>query len=107
MPAKPFIIEARRFARKQDARDFFQSMLRKYEPGDRVDDEDALHLSALLKHYTDYKDKIGAGIEYFGVMRNQYRTQSFQIVRIDGTSDDFSYKHCITPKKPNACHVSR
>jgi hypothetical protein len=32
-------------------------------------------------------------------MSNLHGTQSFQIFRTDGTSDDFSFMHCITPKK--------
>ena len=92
MPAKAFNIELRNFLRKRDAHDFFKSMLRKYRPGNRVSDEDAVHLAALLKHHTEYKEKVGVGIDYFAIMRNQYRTQSFEIVRVDGSRGDFSYK---------------
>lgn len=99
MPAKPFRIETREFARKQDARDFFRDMLNRYRPGDRVSDEDGRHLAALLKHHTEYSKKVGAGISHFGVMSNLHGTQSFQIFRVDGSSDDFSYIHCITPKR--------
>jgi hypothetical protein len=99
MPAKLFIIETRTFPRKQDAREFFRSMLHKYKAGDRIDTEDARDLSALLKHHTEYEEKLGVGIDHFSVMWNRYGTQSFQIIRLDGSRDDFSYDHCITPKR--------
>lgn len=77
---------------------YFRAMLNRYKPGDRVNDADAADLAALLKHHTEYKDKVGSGIDHFRVMANLYNTQSFEIVRADGSRDDFSYKHCITPK---------
>jgi len=73
-------------------------MLNKYRPGDQVDAADSLDLKALLKHHSEYAEKVGAGISHFEVMSNVYGTQSFQIVRTDGTRDDFSYQHCITPR---------
>jgi hypothetical protein len=35
MPAKPFVIETRSFPRKQDAVEYFRSMLHRYTPPDR------------------------------------------------------------------------
>jgi hypothetical protein len=99
LPAKPFQIETRTFPRKQDAVAYFRTMLHRYRPNDRVSDEDARDLSALLKHHTEYQEKVGVGIDYFEVMWNQYGTNSFQIVRTDGSRDDFSFGHCITPKR--------
>jgi hypothetical protein len=99
MPAKPFALETRSFSSKQDAYNFFRAMLHRYRPGDRVGADDANDLFALLKHHTEYEQKVGAGIDHFEVMRNQYGTQSFEIVRVDISRDDFSYKHCITPKR--------
>jgi Protein of unknown function (DUF3223) len=98
MVAKPFTIDTRSFQKKGEATEFFREMLNRYRPGDRVSDIDAVDLAALLKCHTEYADKIGSGIDHFCVMENVYKTQSFEIVRTDGTRDDFSYKHCITPK---------
>jgi hypothetical protein len=99
MAAIPFTIETRHFAKKNDAMRFFRAMLNRYRPGERVNEDDARDLAALLKHHTEYQEKVGAGIAHFGVMKNLYFTQSFEIVRLDGSRDDFSYKHCITPKQ--------
>jgi hypothetical protein len=99
MVAKPFVIDTRSFSKKGDATEFFRAMLNRYRPGDRVNDADSADLAALLKCHTEYAAKVGSGIDHFGVMSNVYDTQSFEIIRTDGTRDDFSYKHCITPKR--------
>ena len=98
MVAKPFVIDTRSFAKKGDAVLFFREMLNRYRPGDRVADSDAPDLLALLKHHTESAKKLGTGIDHFGVMANLHNTQSFEIFYIDGTRDDFSFMHCITPK---------
>jgi hypothetical protein len=98
MPARSFTFDTRSFQKKGDAMSYFRAMLNRYKPGDRVNDVDTADLNALLKHHTEYKEKVGIGIDHFRVMANLYNTQSFEIVRIDGSRDDFSYKHCITPK---------
>lgn len=100
MPSIPFHISTRSFASKTEAKQFFKMMLNGYSLDDRVTEEDAEDLAALLERHTDYLAKVGAGIDHFKVIRNAYNTRSFQIVRVGGTSDDFSYIHCITPKTP-------
>ncbi len=99
---QPFSIDTRSFEKKGDARAFFKEMLNRYRPGDRVSDADALDLRALLKRYTEYEAKLGRGIDHFEIVTqfvDGITTQCFEIVRADGTRDDFSYGHCITPKK--------
>lgn len=101
--AKPFTIETMpTFPRKGDADAFFRTMLARYGDGDRVGDEDARHLHALLKHHTEYEAKVGPGIDHFKVdINTEYErvTRSFWIVRPNGEVEDFSFRHCITPKK--------
>jgi Protein of unknown function (DUF3223) len=101
--AQPFTIATMpTFPKKGDVIAFFREMLGRYADGERVSDEDARHLLALLKHHTESDAKIGPGIAYFKVdINTQYKitTRSFWIVRPDGQSEDFSFHHCITPKK--------
>ena len=99
MVAKPFTIDTRSFQKKGDAMSYFRAMLNRYKPGDRVNDADLADLAALLKHHTEYERKVGSGIDHFCVMTNLFNTQSFEIIRADGSRDDFSFKHCITPKQ--------
>jgi hypothetical protein len=99
MPSKPFNIATRAFVKKGDAMEFFRAMLNRYRPGDIVNAADSSDLAALLKHHSEYPTKLGGGVAQFEVIVNIFKTQSFEIVRVDGSRDDFSYKHCITPKR--------
>jgi hypothetical protein len=98
MVTKPFSIDTREFPTKGSAHEFFREMLHRYRAAQRVNDIDSLDLSALLMHHTDYTEKVGIGIANFKVAKNIFRTNSFWIVRTDGSEDDFSFQHCITPK---------
>lgn len=99
MPSIAVTLDTRSFGSKDEATAYFRAMLNRYRPGDRVSDVDAGDLTALLKRHTEYRQKIGAGIDHFEVMAADHGTQCFRVLRIDGTSDDFSYIHCITPKR--------
>jgi uncharacterized protein DUF3223 len=76
-------------------------MLGRYRPGDRVSDEDALHLAALLERHDEYKAKVGCGVDYFSVMMTEHGTPCFRINRVDETGTDFSYRHCVTQRPPS------
>ena len=62
-------------------------MLNRYRPRQRVSDHDAADLAALLKRHSEYVEKVGVGIDHFEVMRAEFGTQCFRIVRIDGTGE--------------------
>lgn len=95
----PITIGDRQFASKGAATEFYRAMLNRYHPGDRVSEPDAADLRSLLKLHTEAERKIGVGIDHFEVMDGGFGTQCFRVVRLDETWDDFSYGHCITPKK--------
>lgn len=80
--------------------EFFKEMLGRYTPGDRVNDDDALHLAALLERHDEYSQKVGCGVDHYEVMRTTEGTQCFRIVRTDGTGTDFSYLYCIRGQPP-------
>jgi hypothetical protein len=67
----------------------------RYEHYERINDEDAQHLTALLEWHTERDEKVGVGVDHFDVMWAEFGTRCFRIVRCDGTWIDFSYRHCI------------
>lgn len=93
---KPVALETRSFANQKEAIAFFQSMLSRYRPKQRVSDKDAADLYALIKRHSEYAEKVGIGIDHFEVMSADFGTQCFRLVRTDGTGEGFSYLHCIT-----------
>jgi hypothetical protein len=96
---KPVVLERLSFPNQKEATALFRGMLNRYRPKQRVSDDDAADLAALLKRHSDYVEKIGVGIDHFEVMSAEFGTQCFRLVRIDGTGEDFSYPHCIAAPK--------
>ena len=94
----PMDIGERRFPSKGEAREFFRTILYRYRLGERVSEADAADLSNLLQLHTESEQKFGGGIDHFEIMDGGYGTRCFKLVRTDGSSDDFSFGHCITPK---------
>ena len=92
---KPVVLKTRSFNTTKCAINFFKEMLNRYRPKQRVSEEDASHLAALLERHSEYEEKVGIGIDHFEVMSAKYATQCFRIVRTDGTGEDFSYRHCL------------
>ena len=97
-------LDTRAFEKAGEAMDFFSTMLNRHNLGDRVNDKDALDLAALLKLHSEYVEKLGVGIDHFEVRKPptdvpQFSGRCFWIVRTDGSQIDFSFKHCLAPKK--------
>lgn len=96
-------IKTRSFDKAGDATTFFREMLNRYGIGDRVSEEDALDLSALLERHDERDEKVGEGIAGFEVNVPpddvpQLSKKCFWIVRTDGSKIDFSIGHCLAPK---------
>jgi hypothetical protein len=53
-----------------------------------------LHL--LLAMHPEADRKIGVGVDHFLLQRNVLAGRGLHVVRLDGTTDSFSYKRCIT-----------
>lgn len=94
----------RRWSKKGDAIRHFKGILAKYLVGSRIEDkEDHNDLVALLTVYDDWvqksgNGKIGSGIAYFEKrvdFDHPGRTNCFFVVRLDGSSEDFSYLRAI------------
>jgi hypothetical protein len=93
----PIKLVTREFEKKGDAKAYFRAMLRRYKPGDRVNDEDSKDLASLLERHPHAIEKIGPGIDHFEVMSADYHTKCFWVVRSDETIERFSYTTCIGP----------
>ncbi|MEU0222446.1 DCL family protein [Streptomyces sp. NPDC006265] len=95
-----FWIGHRRYRTKGDAQEAVQKVLYRYSVGSIVDQqEDHLLLLDLLNMHREAEDKIGPGVEAFAIApppRGPY--PCFEVVRVDGSRIDFSYKDCLKPK---------
>jgi hypothetical protein len=95
---KPVVLATISFDNQSLAHAFFQEMLQRYVPGERVSTEDTLHLVELFKRHPNYLEKIGPGVQYFEVMPEKFASQCFRAVLLDGSKEGFSYKKCVTQK---------
>lgn len=94
----------RTWPKKGDAVDHFKAMLARYRDGSRVSDtEDHSDLAALLDVYDSVlgagqPTKAGVGVSHFERRKDQDHpghTSCFFVVRIDGTSIDFSTRRAL------------
>lgn len=83
------------FEKKGDALVLVRQTLNRYSPGDRVAPNDEELLRALIERHPDAQLKIGNGIDHFMVRSADYGTQCFWVVRMDGSTERFSYKECL------------
>jgi hypothetical protein len=90
-----YLIGAKRFTTKAAITEWFSVMLLRHDVGEQVDGADGVDLAALLEKHPNYQLKIADGVAGFTVLRGQFGTRCFGIVRPDGSSEDFSYMKCI------------
>lgn len=83
------------FGTQTEARAFLNTMLNRYDIGDRVSASDAVILTAALALHPEASEKIGPGIKDFSVRSADFGTKCFWVNRIDGTTDKFSHKACV------------
>ncbi len=93
--SKSLVICGELFERKKDLELFLKEMLNRYELGDKLNSQDQLFLSDVLKRHPDAASKIGCGIESFSVRSAEYGTRCFWVNRLDNSTDKFSFRSCI------------
>lgn len=95
MPAKPISFGDLHFAKKGDAVAYLNTMLHKYEVGDKVSVDDAQILMHALAHHPDAQEKMGCGVTDFSVRSADFGTKCFWVNRTDGTTEKFSHRTCV------------
>jgi len=88
-------IGGQRFGKKTDALKYFKTMLNSYALGAAISDSDLTFLRSAITRHPEAASKVGVGISHIEVRPADYGTRCFWIVRIDGTSERFSYKSCV------------
>ena len=95
MPAKPISFGEIHFVKKGDGYDFLQSILHKYDVGDRVGVDDTKILLAALAYHPEAAAKRGSGIVNMSVRSADFGTKCFWLNRTDGTTVKFSLRACV------------
>jgi hypothetical protein len=63
-----------------------------------LEGDDTLFVRDMLDLHPCASEKIGVGVSYIDVVPTAYRQEGFRVVRVDGTSDTFSYRICLKLK---------
>ncbi|VVM38457.1 DCL family protein [Pseudomonas viridiflava] len=80
---------------KQALLDRLKRFLQSAQPGRVTHPEVIQKLNLLVALHPDAQRKIGVGIDHFCIKKNQLAGRGLQLVRIDGSMENFSYKKCI------------
>ncbi len=98
---KPIKIGEIEFATKKDALTNYKAILNAYDFGKELNTNDFNEIMNLLETHPRVKEKIGVGIDKVRIAKVQYNTKSFELVRIDGSTELFSYTKRINAPKTN------
>lgn len=101
MVAKAVQVGALAFPTKQSAEEYFREILYRYEFGQLLDEPDTTAVAWLLERHPELPLKVGVGIQAFSVRSAIYGSRCFELIRIDGTRTDFSFKSCVDGKAPS------
>lgn len=84
-------IGALTFPSKKAARAHFSDMLWGYGIGEIIPEPAATEVQWLLERHPDAAWKIGPGVAHFSVCPTIFEARAFDIIRVDGTHETFSY----------------
>ena len=95
MPAQPISYGDLHFAKKGDAVAHLNTILQKYDVGDKVSAADGEVLLAALAHHPEGREKFGCGVASFSVRSADFGTKCFWVNRTDGSTEKFSHRACV------------
>lgn len=97
-----YTINKKEYKSKSKVKDYFQKILKTNKVGNKLPKAKFEDVLALLKYHTDAENKIGCGVKYITTKHPEgmltefmQRDVHFNIIRVDGTEEDFSYNNCI------------
>lgn len=98
---KTLKLRERIFTSKKDALNHYKTILNSYDFGETLKPNDFYDIMDLLETHPTVIEKIGVGIDKVRVSKSKYDTRSFELVRIDGSTEYFSYTKRIN--SPRTC----
>lgn len=83
------------FETKKALEERLKAMLHGAPIGVELDEPDHSFLLCVLFRHREAVEKIGPGVRAFRVTTSKYRNRCFEILRVDGTAQEFSYLKCV------------
>ncbi|MDD1829310.1 DCL family protein [Photobacterium sp. ZSDE20] len=95
--AKPVVFGPYKFKTKKAATEEIRNRISHYQEGQDLSNDDSDFFKELFKLHSEYLEKRGCGISHITVERDFNRNRCLIIKRIDGSSIDISWVHCLKP----------
>lgn len=95
--AKPIAFGKYQFRTKKSATEEARRRINQYEAGARLNIEDEFFFHSLFTLHSEFLEKKGAGIDHIKVERDFHGNRCLYIHRVDDSSIDCSWVHCIQP----------
>lgn len=96
---KAIEIGDKEFESKKEALNYYKTILNSYDFGETLKTNDFYDILDLLETHPSVKEKIGVGIDKVRVAKLKYDTRVFELLRIDGSTEYFSYTKRINSPK--------
>jgi len=84
-----------KFKYKKDAINHYKKILNYYKFSEPLGEADFNDVLNLLKIHPNAQEKIGAGVKEIIIDETRYKTKCFNVIRVDSSSEIFSYIKCI------------
>lgn len=93
-----YIFFDKSFKTKKEVKDFFSSMLWRYNPGEVINANDSNYLLDLIKNHDDFENRLSGEVDHFFISKDGFGTQNFNIKFTDKRTESFSYLNCINQR---------
>ncbi len=98
---KKIKIGEREFLTKKEALIHYKTILNSYDFGQSINESDLKVVLDLLETHPRKEEKKGVGIKEIRVTKLKYKTKAFELVRLDGSTEYFSYTKRINAPRTN------
>jgi len=87
-----------KFKTKKEAQEYTRTIISELSLSDKINNKHKhfKFLSDLLRKHSEYEEK-NKGFAYFFIKQDYGNSIQLNIMKIDGTFDSFSWRHCISP----------
>ena len=103
---KEINIGERKFLTKKEALNHYKGILNSYDFGESINEQDFLDVLALLETHPRKEEKKGVGIKQIRIAKLKYKTKAFELIRLDGSTEYFSYTKRINAPRTNMTRFS-
>jgi DNA-directed RNA polymerase-4 subunit 1 len=89
------VVAAQTFKTKKALEEKLRAMLYAAPLGVELDEPEHSFLLCVLFRHPEALKKVGCGVKAFRVTTTEYKNRCFEVIRTDGSYEEFSYPRCV------------